>query len=125
MKQMKLLNLLIIVLSLVCLANLQSCSGQLNEKEACKSQLQEAKKSLNSYYYKKQESSLQESLNYAQRAMKCKETRRGAVELKISILILLKNYTIAADFVDSLTDGDFSAVYKRKMNHDFLHAKNY
>ena len=54
--------------------------------------------------------------------MECKTTKKGAVELKIRILITLGNYSQAMLFVDSLKESDFTFRYKKNAMYKNLLA---
>ena len=69
---------------------------------------------LHSFYSSNTQSLLNESLNDAEGAMNCPETRLGAIELKISLLILLQEFEAGYKFVFSLSEMDFELLYRKK-----------
>lgn len=91
----------------------------------CKANLKKASDSLNSYYYSGKLSSLEASLHYLQQPTECPETRPRAIEMKISIFVLLKEYESGYKFVDSVNDNDFSRPYKREMAMDYFRSLEY
>jgi hypothetical protein len=45
--------------------------------------------------------------------------------MKISVLILLKRYQRGYEFVDSLSEVDFNAKYKKEMDYDYFRSLEY
>lgn len=88
----------------------------------CKVDLKKAADSLNSYYQSGKLSALEASLPFLQEPLECPETRPRAIEMKISIFVLLKEYENGYKFVDSVKDNDFSRPYKREMAMDYFRA---
>jgi hypothetical protein len=102
-----------------------SCQGQSIQLKDCLSHFKESRIALNTYYKNNDTSLLQKSLDNIEIAMNCDETRRGAIELKISLLMLLKKYKNGCLFIDSLSDKDFKVSYERKMIYNFFLAMDY
>jgi hypothetical protein len=97
-----------------------SCNSQSTKTDNCKLQFKAAKDSLNAYYRGNEESLLQSALENVERSIRCDEIRDKSIELKISLLILLKKYKIGYMFIDSLRRDDFKASYKKKMNYNYF-----
>lgn len=101
-----------------------SCSGQ-SVVDDCESAMKNAKSELNTYYKSNDLALLNSALHYTEQSMFCKETRLQAVELKTSLLILLKRYKAGYEFTDSLGQNDFNKGYKKAMNYNFFKALEY
>lgn len=101
-----------------------SCTGQ-STIDDCKTGAKNANSNLNDYYKNNDPALLNKALYYTEQSMPCKETRLQAVELKISVLMLLKEYKAGYEFIDSLQQSDFNKEYKKKMNYDFFKALEY
>lgn len=101
-----------------------SCNGQV-KLDDCKESYKSASKSLNAYYKSEEQSLLQDAIFYADQSMKCEETRRRAIDLKISLMALSKNYKRGYEFIDSLDQNDFSKKYKKQMHYNFFKALEY
>ena len=80
---------------------------------------------ISTYYKINEKLLLNKSLNNVEQALKCKETRYKAIDLKISLLILLKKYRNGYKFIDSLSEKDFKKGYKKKMNYNYFLALEY
>jgi hypothetical protein len=104
---------------------LNSCSGQARDTDSCKQNYIRARSKLNSYYKNSKRSLLIASLNYVDESVKCSATRLASVELKISLLTLLRRYKAGYDYVDSLSEADFKYPYKKKMFYYYLRSLNY
>lgn len=104
---------------------LNSCNGQNRDKDVCKSNYIKAKGEISKFYVNNNKDLLSDALKDVQKAFNCPETRKASIELKISVLSLLKKYDVAYQFVDSLEEKDFSKPYKKKMQYDFLKGLNY
>jgi hypothetical protein len=102
-----------------------SCNGQSKQSADCIASYKKAKTALNTYYGNNEQSLLQESLNNVEQAIRCEETKFKAIDLKISLLMLLKKYKTGYQFIDSLSEKDFSTGYKKKMNYNFFLAMEY
>lgn len=116
---------IIVAFSFILLNLFNSCDGQVKNLEDCRLHYKNALTELNAYYKNNKTSLLQESLANIQESLKCPETRYKSIELKISLLILLKRYQSGYEFIDSLSDNDFNAKFKKKMNHDYFRALEY
>jgi hypothetical protein len=68
---------------------------------------------------------LNDALPYTEQAMLCKETRLQAVELKTSLLMLLRKYKLGYEFIDSLQQTDFNKEYRKGMNYNYFKAMEY
>ncbi len=121
----KLNKLIIAAISFILFNLFNSCNGQVKSLEDCRSHYKNALTGLNAYYKNNKTSLLQESLTNIQESLKCPETRYKSIDLKISLLILLKRYQSGYEFIDSLSENDFNAKFKKKMNHDYFHALDY
>ena len=99
---------------------LNSCNGQTSNSESCKEAYKYAMSKLNKYYVENNPLYLQESLTKIDLAISCPKTRASSIELKISLLLLLKMYDQGIVFIDSLTEEDFKFKYKLKMTHDYF-----
>lgn len=116
------LNITLIVFALF---TLNSCNGQAKDKDDCVLHLKNARKSFNSYYQNNEDSALISALNEVEKSMQCIETRRGAVELKLSLLMLLKKYPEGYKYIDSLTENDFKLSYKKTLAYNYFLASEY
>lgn len=114
-----------ILTGFVIIVFLNQCNGQSKELKDCKLSYKNARTNFNAYYKKNEHSLLQKSLSDVEQAMKCKETRHQAIDLKISLLILLEKYKSGYEFIDSLSENDFRASYKKKMNYYYFYALDY
>lgn len=101
-----------------------ACNGQ-KEVDDCKEGYRKANKALINYYQNKRQDLLPAAIADVQQAMECKETRRRAIDLKISLLALSKSYKKGYEFVDSLGQEDFEKKYKKDMHHGFFRAMEY
>lgn len=101
-----------------------SCNGQA-KIDGCKESYKNANKNLNAYYKSENQSLLQNAIVYVEQSMTCEETRRKAIHLKISLLILSKSYKWGYEFIDTLNQNDFGKSYKKQMHHDFFKALEY
>jgi tetratricopeptide (TPR) repeat protein len=102
-----------------------NCQGQSTNLKDCISSFNKAKTALNSYYQNCDTSLLQKSLDNTELAMKCDTIRKAAIELKISILMLLKRYKNGYEFVDSLSTKDFIVSYEKEISYYSFQAMNY
>jgi hypothetical protein len=109
------------IISVQIIICLNSCAGQ-SPIDDCKIGINNAQRNLNNYYKSKDSTLLDTSLRYTEQSMLCKETRLRAVELKTSLLVLLRKYKRGYEFIDSLRQDDFSKEYKKRMNYSFLRA---
>lgn len=101
-----------------------SCTGQ-STIDGCKTGIKNARSNLNTYYKSNDTTLLNDALPYTEQAMLCKETRLQAVELKTSLLILLRKYKLGYEFIDSLQQTDFNKEYRKGMNYNFFKAMEY
>ncbi len=100
---------------LLCVIGLttQNCAGQ-PESKTCKDSYSEAKQMLNNYYQDSLQINLQSALKSIEKALNCQETKKKAVHLKTSLLVLMKEYNYGAKFIDSLAANDFQYDYKKE-----------
>ena len=98
------------------------CNGQPANSGNCETAFKTARINLDNYYSTGEEHLLRESLNNVQNAIPCEATRRKAIELKTSVLVLLKRYEEGFKFIDSLESADFKQPYKKKMSYNFFRA---
>lgn len=101
------------------------CNGQTNQSQICAENYKKAKASLNKYYINNNRSDLEESLESIETAIGCKEMRSASIDLKIPVLMLLEKYKSGYEFVDSLSQTDFNASYKKLMIASFFRALEY
>jgi hypothetical protein len=87
--------------------------------------LQDVIKQINEYYQLQQKNTLQDALSDLNKPLKCPETKKKSIELKISVLVLLNEFKWGSSFIDSLNDDDFTFPYKKQMNYDYLIALDY
>ena len=114
------LNIALISFTVIIL--LGSCNAQSKQLEDCQLSYKNAKADFSTYYKINEKLLLNKSLNNVEQALKCKETRYKAIDLKISLLILLKKYRNGYKFIDSLSEKDFKKGYKKKMNYNYFLA---
>ncbi|RYY54300.1 MAG: hypothetical protein EOO09_14815 [Chitinophagaceae bacterium] len=88
----------------------------------CKSFFKEGSRQLNLYYQSKQERHLDSSLIYFNNAIQCDNFKAAAIEQKIGILILLKDFSKASQFVDSLESNVFLKPYTKEMYLSMLNG---
>jgi hypothetical protein len=101
------------------------CTRRQPSHADCKSHLRNALVNLNDYYRSNKTSSLQKSLENANESVKCPETRRNSIDIKISVLELLGRYQSGYEFIDSLKEDDFHARYMKKVNYNYFRALDY
>jgi len=101
---------------------ISNCNGQKANPYSCKAHFLIARKNLNAYYKTHQLSQLADALKAVDYALACPETRRAAVELKMGLFSLQKQYMAAYEFIGSLSEGDFKYSYKKAMNYNFFRA---
>ena len=93
-----------------------SCEGQEVNAKVCKENFTKALDNYNSYMLLNQNTSiLEKALDDLEISLLCDETRKMSIELKISILLILKNFQDGEKFVNSLEEGDFKRLYKKDM----------
>src|SRR5580658_3903766 len=102
-----------------------SCRGQSNNKDSCIAHLKNARRNINSYYKNSEQALLFVALKEVEQSTQCTETRYGAIELKLSLLLILKKYKEGYIYTDSLSESDFKYKYKRQMWHNYFLALNY
>jgi hypothetical protein len=112
------------VIMAVCLF-FADCTRRGPSYADCKSHLRNALVDLNDYYRSKKTSSLQKSLENVNESVKCPETRRNSIDIKISVLELLGRYQSGYQFIDSLKEDDFQARYMKKVNYNYFRALDY
>jgi len=99
-----------------------SCNSQTQNADGCNVHYKNAKSSLNSYYRSENKDLLGCALEEVELYSKCFGKTQKSVELKISLLSLLKEYKKAFEYVNSLKDSDFKCTYKREMNSNYFLA---
>ena len=109
------------LLTFFILLFLGSCSAQ-TALDHCKESLKNARYKLNTFYKSNDGDLLKSAVQDAGYSMLCIETRIPAIEIKISLLVLLENFSTGYEFVDSLTENDFAKPYKKIMNSNFFRA---
>lgn len=95
---------------------INSCNGQ-HASDSCISQIKNARAAF-SYYLMNDDTSqskLITILSEVDSSMQCSNTKMASIELKISILLKLKEYQAGYAFVDSLKQADFKLPYKKQM----------
>jgi hypothetical protein len=118
-------SLIVILTVIIPICLFESCTGQAKTFADCKLHLRNAVTNLNDYYRSNKTSSLQKSLENVDQSIECPETKRRSIELKISLLILLKRYQNGYEFIDSLNADDFDAGYKKKTDYNYFLALDY
>ena len=105
---------------------LNSCHGQTGANiEECKSHIVNASKMVNSFYSEKKQNLLSDALKEVEFSMNCPETKNKSIEMKISILALQLQYDKASEFVNSLSENDFSKPYKKNMQYHLFKALSF
>ena len=112
-----------LILALTILS--QQCNRHANQLENCNANYKKARLDFNTYYTHNDTVYLQKAIADVQLATKCDETRRSAIELKLSALSLLKQYEHGYKYVDSLQMDDFRISYKKIMWHNYFLAQDY
>jgi hypothetical protein len=102
----------------------ETCKGQSANGISCYDNYNRAKKSLNNYYISNDKSLLDSSLQYSENALNCENTRRASIELKTSVLILLKDYKSGSEFINSLKKEDFQTPYGKTMYMNYFLAED-
>ena len=103
---------------------LNSCNAQSNVNN-CTSAFKIAKNNYSDYFRSKDTVELIKGLANVEKALSCDVTRHAAIDLKISLLSLLKEYRRGYEFIDSLKEDGFLMKYKKNMNYNFFRAMNY
>lgn len=98
------------------------CSNRKNDE--CDIHYKNARQFLYKYHINQKRSLLVQALAEIERSG-CPETALGAVELKISLLSLLKKYKEAYQYIDSLGPGSFKLEYKKGMSYNLFRALEY
>lgn len=101
------------------------CNGQSKNLKDCKAHYQSAKRMSNDYYRNNNPAMLRSALNEVDKAIQCNETKSKSIELKISLLSLLKEFKVAYEFIDTLKDDNFKYRYKKAMNYNYFRALDY
>lgn len=101
------------------------CNTKSDKINKCKANFKKAASDLNDYYKDSSQSHLLDALSLVQDSRGCDETKKASVELKSSLLILLKRYKEGADFIDSLDNKDFTADYKKGMYSSYFKSMEY
>src|SRR5689334_23381861 len=113
-----------IIISIYVILVFNSCREQPSGED-CRISYRKAKSEFNRYY-KNQDTGLLDSVLYnLSHSMNCKETRLQAVSLRISTLVLLKNYKAGYEFIDTLQGTDFDRPYKKNMYYKLMKALEY
>jgi hypothetical protein len=107
---------------LILFALFNSCNGQSKEVEICQVSYKNAKLKLGKYGQDSDKFLIKEAMKHIDTAINCKETRKKSIELKISLLSILKEYKNAYEFIDSLSEDDFLKKYKKTMQYNFFRA---
>ena len=94
------------------------------QDDQCSINYKKAKDFLYKYHINQKRSFLVRALAEIERSG-CPETALGAVELKISLLSLLKKYKEAYQYIDSLGPGSFKLEYKKGMSYNLFRALEY
>jgi hypothetical protein len=115
---MKKVNLIFFILA--CFLN--SCNGQTTSIDKCQEHLKNAKNAFNSFYKENNQVDLLTALKESELSQDCPETRKGSIEIKISILSLQKEYKRVYMFIDSLSEKDFTKPYKKFMQSNLFKA---
>lgn len=101
-----------------------SCNGQTKDEGGCILYQKKARIKLNSYYKSNDKSLLREALKETERSLNCSKNI-GSIELKLSLLGLLKDYKSGYEYIETLADKDFRFKYKKKMNYHYFLAMDY
>ncbi len=112
------------VLLFLCI---NGCFGKSDNGKDCDLQFHESKKLLNHYYQSKDKNDLKLAMQKVDSSLSCSNTRTASIEIKLSILSLLKEYKQAYELVDSLPDRDFIQLkpYKKLMYSYYFKALYY
>lgn len=102
-----------------------SCGQPSKGMDNCKAYYISARKKLNIYYTKKDTTLLRASSSDLNHSLLCPETRIAAVELKLSLLSLLKDYSGGCEFIKSLDETDFNVAYKKEMDYALFKGLQY
>lgn len=113
---------LITILLYLIVVLFTSCNGQTQNLDTCNVHYKNAKSGLNSYYINENKSLLSSALKEVELYSKCFGKSQKSVELKISLLSLLKEYEKAIEYISSLEESDFKYSYKKEMNYNYFLA---
>jgi len=113
------------IYSVVLLVFFCNCKGDSQRIDSCESAYKNARINYNQYFRNNQEQLLNNALLAIDQAMQCEKLRLKAVDLKVSLLILLKNYERGYKFIDSLNENDFNKKYKKSMDYNYFLALSY
>jgi hypothetical protein len=122
-RTIRLLNIACIVI--ICPLLLAECNGQSTQWSDCKLEYSRASQSLNDFYRNKDETQLIVSLAEVDSALPCKESNVKAVDLKITLLLLLKRYKEGYEFVKGLDSATFYKPYQKMMKENWFMAHVY
>jgi hypothetical protein len=103
---------------------LNSCSGP-SDTNNCVTNYKLARNNYADYFKNKDSSLLKQALSDIEKSFECQKTKRGAIDLKIALLSMLKEYKKDYEFIDSLNENDFSKKYKKNMNYNLFRALDY
>lgn len=119
-------KLKITIQSLFLVFLLNSCHGQSSVNiEECKAHIVKASKIVNSFYVEKKQNSLSDALKEVELSMNCPETKMKSIEMKTSILALQLEYDKASEFINTLSENDFSKSYKKNMQYYLFKALDF
>ncbi|ATL49591.1 hypothetical protein COR50_21770 [Chitinophaga caeni] len=101
----------VLVLKVIC----SGCQGEIkSEKSKCKEAYEEANARLNEYYQNADQEMLDTVLHIVQKNINdCPDYNVKMVNLKIRVLILLKEYDLGYKFIYSLDEKKFEKPYKK------------
>jgi hypothetical protein len=112
--------LYIVCIAAICSLLLAECNGQSTQSSDCKLAYSRASKSLNDFYRNKDQTQLTVSLAEVDSALPCQETNVKAVDLKITLLFLLKRYKEGYEFVKGLDSATFYKPYQKMMKENWF-----
>jgi hypothetical protein len=105
-----------IKISIITLAFSCNQEGKVNNANNCQKDFYSANANLNLYYKDSSRNHLDSTLFYIDRSSSsCPEFKTRFVNLKLSVLILLKDGKKGHDFVSSLDSNDFYKVYTKNL----------
>jgi hypothetical protein len=122
-RTIRLLN--IACVAIICSLLLAECKGQSTQSSDCKLEYSRARQSLNNFYRNNDQTQLTVSLAEVDSALPCKETNVKAVDLKITLLLLLKRYKEGYEFVKGLDSAAFYKPYQKMMKENWFMAHVY
>jgi len=88
----------------------------------CQNNISKANAHLNEYYFDGNEKNLNLALSIIDSLLiLCPQYREQLVSLKITLLILLKEYDKGSEFVNTLKEEGFDKPYKRNCSNPLIH----